>query len=410
MAQKKILISVDPGFDSIKVVVNGHFLKFPKEVADVTDLEEGSVRYQGTQNRFIGEKEDSYIKVQYIEGKTHLVGAYAAKFLAERGYNENGSEESIAVSDTFAAFQTMEKQILIMSAIGKGLIEYAKTGDGIIKLERKQDAVHGFYTEVKLTTDNIYVGVAMPHDAVDAWNYIEKWLSDEHDFFMETKEGIYHIHIDTHNCMVGSQVISALYGVLTDDNGALPKSEVLGEDKLPAIVIDGGYLTLGIAHFTTVKLVDGSDSNLHYAMRNIYENVAAGIRKESGRLDVTSVVIKQTMRQKDKRLNYLDSSKKGHSINVEELVQKEIRKVCEELVEELQSKYKNLVDIRSIVVTGGTGIAYYEHMKEILSDCDWIDVMLTDYVFRGEKITPDFAIVIGMYKVLHAAVDARENA
>ncbi len=404
---ERIFISIDPGFDSIKILINGvTLLKFPKEVADISNMQEGN-GYQGTQNRFIGVKEDDYMKVQYVEGKTHLVGEYAAKYLAERG-DEKSIEESFAISesanDTFSVFQTTEKEILIMTAIAKALIEYAKTAQNLVKLEPQNG-----YTEVKILTDQIFIGVAMPHDAVDAWNYIEKWMNGTHDYKLETKEGLYHININTRKCMVGSQVISALYGVLTDDIGAL-NDVALSDDKLPAIVIDGGYLTLGIAHFTTVKLVDGSDSNLKYAMRNIYDNVAKQIREISKRSDVSSVTVKQTMRQKEKKLHYLDGDKKGHTIDVGAMVGDEIRKVCEELIEELRSKYKDLVNTRSIIVTGGTGIAYYEHMKEILSDCDWINVMLTDYEFNGKNITPDFAIVVGMYKVLHAAVDAKYAA
>ena len=402
-AEDSIFIGVDPGFDSIKVVINGYFLKFPKEVADITGIEDA---------RFLGKKNKTFLKANYIEGKQHLVGEYAATFLSEQGGKvANGIEESERLHDTFETFKTVDKQILIMTAIGKGLINYAQQvgNNHLVTIVDNEDGTHDVRV---IGMTKIYVGIALPHDAVDdSWKYIETWLKGQHKFSLETADGLYRFDIDTKRSMVGSQVISALYGVLTNDEGALEDEEsgMLGEDRLPAIVIDGGYLTLGVAHFTSVKLVDDSDSNLSFAMKNIYENVAANIRKTTGREEVTSILVKQTMRKKDKTLNYVDKDGNGHTINVDEIVTEETRNVCEKMVAELKQKYNNLVDIKSIIITGGTGIAYYDHIKEMLAPCKWINVILTDYEFFGEKITPDYAIVIGMYKVLRETVKEMNN-
>ncbi len=396
--EESVFIAVDPGFDSIKIAINGFYLKFPKEVVDITGIDDA---------RFLGKKNKSFLKVNYIEGKQHLVGEYAAIYLSEQGGKvPNGIEESEKLHDTFETFKTVDKQILIMSAIGKGLINYAQhSKDHNVIIVDRDDGTH----DVKIVPmSKIYVGVALPHDAVDdSWKYIETWLKDQHKFSLETADGVYNFDLDTKRSMVGSQVISALYGVLTDDYGALKEeeeSEMLSENRLPAIVIDGGYLTLGCAHFTSVKLVDDSDSNLTFAMKNIYENVAANIREKSGRNDVTSIMIKQIMRKNDKTINYVDEDGNGYTLDVAEIVKEETRVVCEKMVAELKKKYNNLVNIKSVIITGGTGIAYYEHIKALLAPCKWINVILTDYEFYGEKITPDYAIVIGMYKVLRETV------
>ena len=397
----RIFIAVDPGFDSIKVCVNGYFLKFPKEVVDITDLEETS---------FVGKKNKSYMKVNYIEGKQHLVGAYAATYLSEqKGKAANGIEEIERVHDTFQTFTTVDKQILISTAIAQGLVSYAKnSNDNIVSLVKKEDGVY----QVNTGISEIYIGVALPHDAVDSsWSYIESWLKEKHSFTFETADAKYELNLDTHRCMSGSQVIAALYGVLTDDIGVQKDVEegVLNESKLPAIVIDGGYLTLGIAHFTSVQLVDDSDSNLTFAMKNIYENVAKQIREKTGRENITSMFVKQLMKKSDQIIHYREADGKSQSLDVAKYVAKETRHVCEEMVKELKRKYDELYEVKTIVVTGGTGMAYFEILKELLSDCEWIDVKLTDYEFYGEAITSDFAIVVGMYKVLHHAVDTLQR-
>ncbi len=399
----RIFVAVDPGFDSIKVVVNGYYVKFPKEVVDVTDIDESF---------FVGKKNNTYMKViDYISGKQHLVGSYAATYLSEqKGNVANGIEESERLHDTFETFKTVEKQILIMSAIAKGLIYYAKESkDNTIILHKRDDGVY----ELRTGIGELFIGVALPHDAVEgSWSYMDSWLKEKHMFTLETCDATYEVNLDTHRTMSGSQVIASLYGVLTNDVGEQLEEEsgVLSENKLPAIVIDGGYLTLGIAHFTSVQLVDYSDSNLQYAMKNINENVAKRIVEETGRQDITSMYVKQIMRKKDHIMHYRGKDGKGsYSLDVAEYVNEETKKVCEELVQSLRDRYDDLLETKSIVITGGTGIAYYEHIKELLSDSDWIDVTLTDYEFYGEKITPDFAIVIGMYKVLHHAVDMAQK-
>lgn len=396
----RIFVAVDPGFDSIKVNVNGYYMKFPKEVADVTSLDESS---------YLGKKSNAYMKVRYIEGKQHLVGAYAATYLNEnRGDVTNGTEESERLHDTFETFKTIDKEILIMSAIARCLIMYAQESKSkFVKLQKVEDGVY----DVNVNGAVLYVGVALPHDAVDgSWNYIESWLNREHQFQLETVDGLYNLNLDTHRCLPGSQVIASLFGVLTDDEGKEIDSEdgFLNEKKLPAIVIDGGYRTLGIAHFTSVQMVDYSDSNLSYAMWNIYENVAKRIREETGRENISSMYIKQIMRKDDQIVHYRNADGKGMSLDAGEYVREEARKVCGLMMDELKEKFDDLLEVKSIIVTGGTGMAYYEHIKELCADSDWIDVRLTDYEFEGEKITPDYAIVIGMYKVLRHAVDMME--
>ena len=397
----RIFIAVDPGFDSIKVTVNGYYLKFPKEVADVTDLDESS---------YLGKKNKSYMKVHYIEGKEHLVGAYAATYLNENRSNvANGREESERLNDTFETFKTIDKQILIMSAIARGLIVYAqKAGNKFVRLDKNSDGTY----DVNVNGSEIYVGVALPHDAVDSsWSYIENWLKEEHTFKLETADATYNLKLDTHRAIAGSQVIAALYGVMTDDDGKQLEDEdgILDSKRLPAIVIDGGYRTLGIAHFTSVQMVDSSDSNLTFAMWNIYENVAKRIREETGRENITSMYIKQAMRKEDQTVHYRDKNGKSMSLDAGEYVRKETRKVCEQMMQELRNKFDDLLEVKTIIVTGGTGMAYYEHIKECLLDSEWINVMLTDYEFQGENITPDYAIVIGMYKVLRHAVDRKTS-
>ncbi|MCR4922808.1 MAG: ParM/StbA family protein [Lachnospiraceae bacterium] len=388
----KIKIAVDPGFDSVKVVINGYAFKFPKEVIDITSLKE---------NQFIGEKKDSYLKVNYIPGKSHLIGEYAARLLDETGKGREDLER-VSISDTFATFESADKEVLIMGAIAKALIEYAKQDKSEMLVFREGE--DGF--DLKSGAVDIYVCIALPHDAEEhEWEYISRWLKGEHKYSIETNEGKFNFDIRTDKITHASQVLAALYGVISDDEGRMDKSdEMLSESSLPSIVIDGGYLTLGRARFTSVKIVDGGTSDQKYAMRNIYEAVAKTIREEYGREDITSSNIKRIM-ENTKTLNYSVDGK-GATLDVSKLVAEESKKTCEALINELKEMYNNLFDIKTLIITGGTGMVYYKEITKLLKDsCPWIKVILTDYEFKGEKISPDYAIAVGSYKVLSHFVE-----
>lgn len=391
--QSNIIVSVDPGFDSVKVCLNGGVLiKIPKEVADIT----------GKSNLFLGPKEASYIKVKYAEGKEHLVGVYAAQYLNEASYDANkGVEEKASIADTFATFETFDKQVLIMSSIGAALITLAKMNSTVVFLNKKGEREF----EVNTSQAKLHFGVSLPHDAVDSeWGYINSWLSQAHKFDIELEDGIYHLDIKPESTKKASQVVVALVGAITDDDGNVTKNELLNPEQLPALVIDGGMLTLGKFLFTSVKSVDGGESNQTYAMKNVYERVAEIIREDYRRTDITYRKIKRIMEEGCK-IPYLKEDGSSGIIEVDKLVNEELEKVCRIMIDELYEEYNDLFDVKTILITGGTGAAYYKIFNAILKkERPWISVLLTDYEFFGEKISPEFAISVGMYKALFNAI------
>ena len=395
----EIVISTDPGFDSIKVTSeNRCMFKIAKEVVDITD--------KG--NLFLGEQDEDFIKISnLIKGKEHLVGVSAAKYLNETKLDENeGAEERALVSDTFATFESIENQVRIMAGIGMALIRLSNNDDNIISLKdiKSEDGVA--VKEVVTTQANLHIGVALPHDAVEKeWGYINSWLKGNHTFTIETNGTRYNFNIETNNLYPASQVVVALLGAISDDEGKVNINEgFLTKDECPAIVIDGGYKTVGKFVFTSIQTVSDGESNQEYAMKNIHEKVAKIIQDEYYRPDVNSRMVKRAV-EENAELNYLSPDhSKGGTINVKELVETELTNVCQQLLNELMDKYNNLLNIKSILFTGGTGAAYYGTFKKLLKENNitWLDgkVKLTEYKFLGKSISPEYAISVGLYKAI----------
>jgi len=398
---KNVIIALDPGFDSLKVTTDGReMFKFNKEVAEITGKD------------FVGMKDDSYIEVNYLPGKTHLVGACAARILNETSGSDNGTgiEERANIADTFATFETKDKEILIMTGVALALIKQAESGEGAISFNDLDDENGMKVREVVTSSVNLYVGVALPHDAVEKeWGYINSWLKGHHEYSVINGGIKYVINIDINKTFPNSQVVLALIGAISDDKGRINMSKnCLTTNDLPAIVIDGGYLTLGKTRFTTAQSVEDSESNTEYAMKNIYEKVAEIIRTNYNRPEFNSRRVRHAA-EINRPIHYINEKGEGESIDITELIKEQVRNVCSKMIDEFNVKYNNLQDIETILVTGGTGYIYYEEIKKLLKNRSWIKVILTDYDFMGEKISPEYAISVGLYKALYHQAE-RENA
>lgn len=395
-----LVIAVDPGFSDTKVVINGVMFKIPRALVDVTGK---------TGNFIIGAKQPGYILSHYIEGRDILLGEQAKALITVPEYKEQRRNMEV-ILNSYERFSTDDSEVTIMTAIGLALINYAEYS--------KKKNIHPEIDINKPLTGTpfkIYVGVALPNDAVeDKWGSVKKYLTGHHVFSIETEDGEYDLDftIEKKNLMSNSQVISAFIGCIADDDGKISE-DVLKDvyrKKLPALIIDGGYRTIADFLFTENYMAEGASSNTKYAMAVIYERAAAYIRETYGRNDVNA----------DDIIQHLDTDgtivceKDGNteSVDIKPIVEKFKDEICQEYVEHLNRKYNKLLDVKQIIVVGGTGAAYYsflvkyinEHKKH-LKDA----VTLTDYMFIGRNITPEFAIVVGMYKSILAAIRNAEE-
>ena len=203
--------------------------------------------------------------------------------------------------------------------------------------------------------------------------------------------------------MALSQAVCALLGAASDDEGYEDEnSKVL--EKLPVLVIDGGYKTVGLFKLTTIKMVDEAESNSDLAMGTVHKRVADRLQHEYGRTNIHQFSIPAIIDDPhtNGEINY---EKDGNTatVNIANLLGEECDKVCDELIAYINQKYEGLLDIKQILITGGTGAAYYSRIMEYIQEHKSHlvnNVILTNYKFLGAQIDPVFAIAVGMYKTL----------
>lgn len=395
--QNRIFIAVDPGFHSTKVVVNGVLFKVPNSTVDITGQ---AKNYLSLNNN---RKASGYILSHYIPEKEYLVGELARTSSMESAVRDMQAERH-GMMDGVGRFHSTEFEVHLMTCIAMGLIKYAE--ESIDKCLQPRIDIKD---PSALKNAQIIVGVALPNDWVnDAWPVIQKFMTNKHSFMVETELDKYSLdfQIEPGKSMALSQAICALLGVSSSDDGRqLKNCDVI--NNLPCIVIDGGYKTAGIFELTKALKVTAAESNTDYAMGNVHKNVASILNTEYGRSNIHDFQIPEIIENEDGKINYLeegpDGKKQSKSVDVKLLVKQEEEAICKQLIEYLNEKFDNLLDIKEVVITGGTGTAYYEHIKKYLHEERGHlagHVILTKYDFLGRTIDPVYAIAVGMYKTL----------
>lgn len=405
---RDILIGIDPGYDATKVCINGVQFKVPNNVIDITGHTKDFLT--------LGEKKaKGYLLSNYIANKQYLVGELARKSVREKENRERYMTKT-EIMDSYDRFETIDFEVNLMTVIGFAIVEYAKL---TMKNQWKPeytivvDEETGIKSIPTLKNSRIIIGVALPNDVADAaWPNIVRILAKKHNFKIETLDGTYSLEFDIPegHCTYASQVLCALLGAAHDDVGAPVKDSPILKN-LPTVVIDGGYKTVGIFMLTQAYKVSAAESNTDFAMGNVHKEVARILREEYGRGNIEAYQIPSIIEEDGGEIIY--KTEKGTArLDIRKLVLEKERELCDGLIHYLNDKFEDLLDVKQMLITGGTGAAYYKHissyMKENRGHLEG-RVLLTDYEFHGKTIEPVYAIAVGIYKTIRHQVMMKES-
>lgn len=399
--EKDIIIGLDTGFDATKIVINGLELKIPYNVVDITGQESSMM---------LGSGED-YILAHYTNGKNYLIGEEARKLLIESSFDDSMASHQ-ATLNSFDKFETDYFEIGMLTAIGVALIRYSEAlkdekeqhfnideySAFIRKEENRNKELDKFYKNI-----NIYVGIALPNDIVDnAWEGVANKIAGIHAFEIEL-EGHKTVNIafsiEKDCCTSLSQVRAAFLGLITDDEGTPSSTAVVNPTKMPLLVIDGGYKTIGMFKLARNGSVVEAESNTLYAMSNVNQKVAEVMKEDYNRADIKEYKVEELACEGSPIVYIPEGSDNTSTCDLNEIRDEKIEETCGELISYIDKKFKNFIDVKSIIVTGGTGKVYFEQLKKFIEEKRQpTEIYLTDYEFNGEKVSPTFAIAVGMYK------------
>ena len=400
MERPIIRIAVDPGFSSLKVICEGILFSIPCDVLENT----------GKENFFLSDKKEDYAAVN-VFGKTFLIGEYARKLLLENN-RQKQQDISYSVLSDFERFGTTNFEVSMMAAIGMGLVKYCELS--------QEKGLKPKLTVDKLKDCDIYLAIAIPHavyeqGAVGPAGLIRDRIYGHQAFTLELAKGNYELDFTIkEDCAykMQSQVIAALLGALYDEHGEPMQILDASDKSKPILVIDGGYKTVGIFKLSQTDTVEEAESNSAFAMNLVDEKITK-ILADKGRADIKPYNIQEYYDTREEIAVIENGKSKYITINDER--DRVIEEYCKIMIEYLNEKYNNLIAIKQILITGGTGAAYYDTFIEYINSNDKMahlrgKVKLAEYKFMGQKITPIFAVVTGIYKQFKRYLEQQSEA
>jgi len=371
---RKVFISVDCGFDKFKVAVDDRCISFSSKMVDATDMLASNNAGVASSNMYI----------EY-NGRTYEFGDSIDEALSLKN-NLSKYKEFLDTFRNLSRFHTDAFHISLLAAIGYAIIAYDRNEE--LKKSEK----------IATNLDNIEfaIGIALPHESLNEWDNLKGFLKQQHNFNLLLGSLLvkfpFALDFSKAEFLCNSQVISAfLYEATNDDNVLVDKHSLL-----PCAIIDAGYKTLGCFEIAGNLAINAAQSNTDFAMLNVDMIVAERVRQQ-GRQDFNYLQVQHHARGNGR--GFIRSSDK--EIDVKSIYKEVLREVCDGLLSYIEHIF-SLDDIFSLIITGGTGVAYADQITEYMEKYHrGLKVIITKKPYRGgPEIDPMYAIVLGLHKQL----------
>lgn len=369
---QNLFVAIDPGFDSMKVVANGKVFKFPFNVVETDERKMTDYRLR-----------DDFMLYQGSDGTTYRVGQYA---------RELSFDQKVDVADFYTEqrFISPEFQVGVDTAIA-------------LAIEKNE-----LYDEQQVL--DIHVMVALPHACRGMYSAtIVGASAGLHRFSLRIGQGktkTYRFKISEVHIHTVSQTIAAILGETSDDHGDIDEEKFFYLSNGPTLVLDGGYYTMGMVVVSRGGSVDETltESDTRHAMANINQLVAEAVKDK--RPDINHYAVEYLLGKDEGFIRYMQDGK-AVCVDLREIRAEKQVVVCDDLIRYLNGKYNNLLDLKYLLVTGGTGACFYPQLLSYYKAANLLDdehLMLTSSALDGVAYSIEYAISIGAYKGLKGIV------
>lgn len=376
-----IFVSVDPGYDATKIIINGEKYIFPRDIVDITG------------EKSTGSKSDKYLVSYLVPGRRYYIGKIAREQALSKQTDLN---RGIQQSEEY--FRSTAFKISVISSLAVALVSY-----------KNQTNTKGLKLDNISKDHRIIMGVALPHSYVeDLESTIIEALAGEYNFDIETsKERVtLGFEIEKNSIAVTSQALCAFLSAIADDDCRFDRNKNSLLAHLPALVVDGGYRTVGIFRFSKGELIEEDRSYTDFSAFVIYNKVAEYIKANYKTEEiVTDLVINSIINDSDdeeKIIQVINEDGNYEPVDLMPLFEKATQEVFQEFTKTLEKEYK-LSSIKSILLAGGTGAMLYKNFRDYLAvkfTNNAPPLVLADNEFMGKESSPEYAIAVGLYKLV----------
>ncbi|MCR5836506.1 MAG: hypothetical protein K6G88_08360 [Lachnospiraceae bacterium] len=398
--KKAILLAIDVGFDNVKIEINGNNYIFPSYI---TVLDRNFIK-QGSSDGYIEYTER--IKNSAID--KYLIGEFAQRKIMQESGEAYTDLKKLKNLDTFFTEET--SIFLYRAAIVYALTLYSK--DNKIGFDIKD-----------LDKWDVTVALALPYISTEEETVISALkggLSRRTEIDMVIDQSPVSVTLELPINKIGTtaQVIASFINQIVDENGTYDsESDII--NKLPAVIVDGGYRTIGIATVLKDKslTIHNPISNTEFAMIEVHKKTAEKINNMAkSQYDVDMERFKpihfnQIAEKIEKNIPFsFDTEKQQGDLYGKQcrISGAEIKKCFQETLDEYATKFVQslicdykLGDAATVIIAGGTGFNYANTIREAISSYNE-DIKV---IIQEGSV---FAIVKGTYKLLLARFASQE--
>ena len=224
-------------------------------------------------------------------------------------------------------------------------------------------------------------------------------LEGHHAFDLKIgQEGWKHYDFDLTggNIKIMPQPMGSLYSTIIDNNGewSVDASEIL---DLKLQVWDGGFKTFD-KYSIKNHVPDGNGETFDdFGMKQVFQRTSDKILKKYKK-DI-QVYAMQTMLNEGKFKLYDPKTRSASKISFIDILEESNREVCNEMIDSFDTMTNHFLDLDCIIITGGTGAAWYDIIVQELSGIEGLRILLAN------KNDPDldviFSNVRGYYMFLY---------
>lgn len=177
--------------------------------------------------------------------------------------------------------------------------------------------------------------------------------------------------LDDKDIKIMKQPMGTLVSITTKENG-LPTDDAQNIFKSNTLIFDAGFGTLD-TNYIRGKSVDEGQTFDNLGMKHVLYNTAEAIHKNYGiSIEVAAI---QDILEKGyvKKLDY--RTMKATAYPFDDILRAESYKVCMKALDKIKEIYNYFLDVDNLVITGGTGAAWSDFIREHLQGMEMLRIV-----------------------------------
>ena len=222
----------------------------------------------------------------------------------------------------------------------------------------------------------LFIRTGLPADYMQDEDVLRDVFCQHHVFALKvgntSRWETFDIELDEEHVSVISQPKGTLLSTMLEDDGEYA-SDGAKIQKERTLILDGGFNTIDLIRMANGFLDDQPVTFNDMGMKQVFLETSASIEKQYR--EHIEVPYMQYILKTGKAVGYDRKTRSSYDIDVSKILSENSKKICLQVIDKLRTMYNELKDVDNLVVTGGTGEAWWDIIKEELSGLHSLNVI-----------------------------------